>query len=372
MMRASLTSAHVFAWLFVFQYFYVISGKMVESMVAVAFSYALAQSIAILLTPYTARRLRHGIRGMLINAMLALSVAFAVLASAFSGSLGSIPFGIVVFAVCMGIYRSLYWIPYELAAKKYGSARAIEFILACVPAIGGYVITLSIVGPLYVLAAASILALLAIVPLFFLKNTHEGFSWGYRETFRHLFTSSHRRPLLQAICNGFEGAALLLLWPVAIFVLLNWSYLALGLVLSATYVCTILARMWLKKAHVHMQTPTMLSMLTVSGWILRGTVVAPISIILVDTYYQSGSGVSHRGVDLLTAEQSADSNSYIDEFTALKDMGQGIGRIAFCVVLFFLSFFFSFAVLALSMFALTAILAVASIMMSHAVTRHAF
>lgn len=210
------------------------------------------------------------------------------------------------------------------------------------------------------------------MPVFALRNTHEGFSWHYRETFRHLFTHSHRRPLIQAIFNGFEGAALLLLWPIAIFVLLNWSYAALGLVLSATYVCTLVARRFIKSVQRRAQTPAMLSILTLSGWILRGTVAAPISIVLVDTYYQSGSGVAQRGVDLLTSEQSADSNSYVDEFTALKDMGQGIGRIAFCVMLFMLSSLFSFATLILAMFACAAILGVVSIVMSRHVRKHAF
>lgn len=370
--RVALSSAHIFAWLFVFQYFFVVTNSLLQSLVAAALSYALAQTIAVLLTPFTARRLRHGIRGMLVNALLALSAAFAVLAIAFSGELGSIPVGIVVFAICMGLYRSLYWIPYELASKKYSESKWSELLLALVPAIAGYAISHSAAAPLYVLAFASLVALVAIIPVYSFKNTHEGFSWKYRETFRHLFTKAHRLPLLQAICNGFEGATLLLLWPIAVFVLLDWSYFALGLVLSATYVCTIVARMFIHPVHKRMQTPILLSILTVSGWMLRGTVAAPISIVLVDTYYQSGSGISQRGVDMLTSEQSADSNSYIDEFTALKDMGQGIGRILFCLLLFVLASFFSFASLALVLFGAAALVAVLSITISRTAAKHAF
>lgn len=371
LVRAALSAAHIFAWLFVFQYFYVVSGSHLDALVAAVFSYALAQIMAILLTPYAARRLRNGIRGMLVNALLALAMAFAVLSVAFSGALGSIPIGIVLFAISIGVYRALYWIPYELAASKHASARWSELALALVPACAGYALSLSGPAPIYVLAAASCIALLAIIPAYAFKNTHEGFSWKYRETFHHLFTKSHRMPLAQAVCNGFEGATLLLLWPIAVFVLLSWSYFVLGLVLSATYVCTIVARMFINPVHKHIQTPILLSVLSVSGWMLRGTVAAPISIVLVDTYYQSGSGIAQRGVDSLTAEQSADSHSYIDEFTALKDMGQGIGRILFCILVFALSLVVSFAVLAILMFAAAGVVAVISIALSRTATKRA-
>lgn len=370
--RTALSAAHIFAWLFIFQYFFVFSGSLRDSLVATAVSYALTQVVSILVTPYTARRLRHGIRGMLVNALLSLSAAYAFLAVAFLGLLGSIPVGILIFAVCMGMYRALYWIPYELASKKHPTSQWMELVLAFVPAFSGFAMTLSSSAPIIVLSAASFVTLLAILPLYAFKNTQEGFSWKYRETFRHLFTASHRKPLVQAICNGFEGAALLLLWPIAMLVLLHWSYALLGLVLSATYVGTFLARRFLKNVHRHTETPIVRSVLTVSGWALRGTIAAPISIVLVDTYYQSASGISQRGVDLLTSEQSADSNSYIDEFTALKDMGQGIGRVIFCLTLFLMAPFFSFATLALVLFGITAFVAVCSILIPQRAVKHAF
>jgi len=257
--RLSLSAAHIFAWLFVFQYFYVISGLLLHALVATSLSYALSQIVAILVIPYAARRLRNGVRGMLVNAFLSLSAAFAVLALSFAGLLGSIPFGIVCFAVCIGLYRALYWMPYEIVSKKSGSARTHEVLLAFVPAVAGYAIALSSSAPILVLAAASLVALVAIVPVYAMKNTQEGFSWQYRETFHQLFSSSHRKPLIQAICHGFEGAALLLLWPITILVLLDWSYAILGIVMSVTYLCTILVRHFLRSVHERVRTPLLLS-----------------------------------------------------------------------------------------------------------------
>jgi hypothetical protein len=62
----------------------------------------------------------------------------------------------------------------------------------------------------------------------------------------------------------------------------------------------------------------------------------------------------------------------VDEFTALKDMGQGIGRIVFCLMIVLLSNMFSFPVLALTLFGITALVAVYSIAVSRTATKHSF
>jgi hypothetical protein len=38
-------------------------------------------------------------------------------------------------------------------------------------------------------------------------------------------------------------------------------------------------------------------------------------------------------MDLITQEQAADSAHYIDEYTALKEMGNSLGRVITCLVL---------------------------------------
>src|SRR3954464_2413843 len=118
LVRLALSAAHLFAWLFIFQYYFVISGSIGFSAAQTALTYAVAQVVGVLLTPYTARRLRHGVRGMFINALLCLAGAFTALALGFSGLLGSIPFSILIFAVALGAYRALYWIPYEISSRK--------------------------------------------------------------------------------------------------------------------------------------------------------------------------------------------------------------------------------------------------------------
>lgn len=370
--RVALSGAHTLAWLFIFQYFYVFSGSLVRSLTGVALTYALTQTIGVLCTPLFARRLRRGVRGMLVNALLYVASAFAILAAGFSGVLGSIGAGVLFFSIAMGLYRALYWIPYEIASHARARGGMTEIVVSLVPALAGWYVSTSPQAPVVALALASVLSLLAIVPLYFIRNTQEGFSWRYRETFHNLFKRSHRVPLIQAVLNGFEGAALLLLWPIAMLVLLGWSYASLGVVLSITFLATMLVRHFIGGTTRTFRSPVLLSVLTVSGWFLRGTVAAPFSMVLVDTYFQSGSGVTTRGIDLLTAEQSADSNSYVDEFTALKEMGQGLGRIGFCLLVAILSFIPSFAILVLTLFTCAALFAVVSIALSSKAARRAF
>jgi hypothetical protein len=369
--RIALASAHIFSWLFLFQYFFVVSASLLYSLIGIAAAYALCNVVAILLTPYTAGRLRHGVRGMLVNAQLSLALAFAVLAACFAGLL-PVSIGIIGFSIGLALYRALYWIPYEIATRHLRRGKFSEIAAALVPALAGMYLMSAPTAPLMLLSIAAVLSLTAIVPLYAVKNTQEGFSWSYRGTFSHLFTAAHRVPLLQAILNGFEGAALLLLWPIAMFVLLDWSYALLGIVFSFTLLCTLLVRHLIGKHHALVQTPVIHSVLSISGWVLRGTVAAPFAFVLVDASYHSGAGSDTRGIDLLTYEQTADSNSYIDEFTALKDMGQGIGRLLFCIAIIVIGPLTTFAALTLGLFIAAAFTTLASVYVSRAIARHAF
>ncbi len=360
--RCALSLAHVFAWVFAFHYFYISTGSVLSALVSTAMSYALTQVLVVLLTPYSAQRLRHGARGMLVRASLLLAAALAVYAAALSGLLGNIGWGIGIFAVLMGVYRAWYWVPYHVHAEGGGRLPFLaELIVAVAPLVTGLALAATPYAPVAILGAAAILVLLSMIPLYSLSDTHEGFSWGYRQTFHELFSSVHRMPLLSAFFSGFEAAALLLLWPIVVFTLVGWSYATLGLVLSLTFLATMLVRALFRYFKWSLRSPAIHSILIVSAWVLRGTVAAPLAIVLVDTYYHSTTKPGVRGIDHGVHEQIADSHTYVDEFTALKEMGQGIGRIFFCAALVILASFYSFPIVILALFALAALSAVLSI-----------
>lgn len=368
LLRLALAIAHIFAWVFVFHYAYASTGDTIEALVAVVLAYALTHVIAVLATPYAARRLRHGARLLLVRALLFAAAAFAVLAAALSGALGGIEWGIAAFAILMGLYRAWYWIPYSVQ-----SAGAVRFswwheaVLVLAPAIAGISIAASPLAPIVLLGIAAVLCLASIAPIYSVQDAHEGFSLAYRQTFHELFAWSRRIPFFQALFNGFEAAALLLLWPIIVFTLVGWSYATLGAVLSLTFAATILVRLLLKRFGWTVRSPMVHSALTLSAWVLRGTVAAPLAIILVDTYYYA-AGTPPRGVDARSFEQAADNHTFVDELTALKEMGQGIGKVIFALVIFFLATVASFPILVLTMFGLAALSAIASIALSRAST----
>src|ERR1700690_2528551 len=116
LIRFALSGSSVFAWIFVFEYFYLIEPDLAHAFARVSLLYALSQITICLITPYAARVLRNGVVRSLMWATLAGAAAFAVLGATFAGSWLAVPpaWGIVGFALLLAAYRALYWVPYEV------------------------------------------------------------------------------------------------------------------------------------------------------------------------------------------------------------------------------------------------------------------
>lgn len=365
-LRLALSAAQVYSWIFLFQFFYMRSGaNIAEALSSLVLTFALMHVIVVLLTPIAARRLRSGFKRLIFTGVLALASAFAVLCASFAGYLGPIGWGIGIFAVLMGVYRAFYWIPYEFSRTVApGSAGPLwEASIAFVPAIVGVSLALDAYAALALLAAASLIAMLSLIPLFNMRDSQERFIWSYRQTFHELFTIGHRRMLFESIASGMEMMVLILLWPLTIFLLLDWSYPLLGIVLSLTYIAALSLRRILKKPLQFASTP-LRAILASSAWILRLTVAGAAGIVLVDTYFYTGSRVSTRGTDMMTSEHGADNNTYIDEFTALKEMGMAIGRILMSLAVVGLLLLVSVPITFIFVFLMAAIAAAVSVLLS--------
>lgn len=365
LVRIALSGAHVFAWIFVFQYFYVRSGSLAGGVASTALTYALSHAIVVLLTPYAATRLRNGFKWTLVFATLSLAAAFAILSASFAGHTASVGWGVGLFAILMGIYRGLYWVPYEIAQTVYPArASRSDLLIALSPALAGLFLTSSAIAPVELLGASAIVALFALVPLARMQDVVEGYSWSYRGTFHQLFADARRPLLVSSVVSGIEAAALLLLWPLAMFMLFKWSYPTLGIVLTITFIITHLARRALHRPMMHASTG-ITAFSAVSAWVMRLAVGGAVGAVLVDTFFYTGSQASARGVDMLSFEQAADNNTYIDEHTALKEIGMGIGRILLCLFVVSLSGAVSIAALFIIAFVVAALAAAASVYLSH-------
>jgi hypothetical protein len=364
-MRAALAAAHVFAWVIAFQYFFAVRGSVETALAAVALTYGLAHLITVLFTPIAARFLRNGARRLLTLATLVLAVAFFLFGAGLAGVLGDVGRGVTLFAVLFGVYRALYWVPYRVTAHARRTHVSMEILIALMPFFAGISLAWNESAPVLLFIAAGFLCLAALAPISRMEDTHEGFSLGFRTAFHELFASAHRRPLIRAVLGGFEGGVLLLLWPLIIFILLDWSYATLGVVMSLTLLSTMAARWLLGRFNVQLhRRPLVHVAVAASAWIVRGVTATPVAFILVDTYAHAAGSTSRRGIDVSTLEQSADSHTYMDELTALQEMGQGLGRVVFAVslaALLALGFFPAAVIL----FTIAAVAAGASAYLSH-------
>ncbi|MDO8514066.1 MAG: hypothetical protein Q7S50_00820 [bacterium] len=337
LLRAALAIASIFAWIFVFQYFYLVEHDIVHAFARTLLLYALSQTITCLVTPYAARSLRKGVRRMLLIATFFLASAFVILGGALVGFWGSTyaSSGIVAFAFLLGIYRALYWIPYAVEARAVSRTRATvwgEILIALLPAVAGLLIAGTASGPLLVLFIGAGAVALSAIPILYFRNVHERFSWRFRETFTELSEQRNRALVVVGLLEGMSGAALLLFWPLTMFLMMGWSYSMLGITLSLTFLVAVFGRSFVRKRlrSVRLHDSALLNTLfSVTPWLFRLTVGTPLQAVLVDSYFYT-TVPRRSGIDPFTFEQSADGGSYVDEYTALKEMALALGRIAMC------------------------------------------
>jgi len=281
LIRLSLAAAAAFLWVAVFEYFAAFA-PVARALVSTALLYALCQTTTILLTPFALRRLRGGMRRALVYGTLFLFAALGFLGAL---TAGVFPHGLIAIALLLGAYRALYRVPYavEYAALSGGGAPRFfaELPLALAPLASGWFLTTS-ADPAGLFFIAALISALALIPVAGIPNVHESFSWGYHETFAHLAAPENRRTLAASAGKGIERAVLFFVWPLVLFFLFAGSPLLIGAAFSATLFVILLFR------------------------------------------------ASHRRV---VVEEHADAGAFIDEYTALKEMGQALGRLALSFVL---------------------------------------
>jgi hypothetical protein len=128
-----------------------------------------------------------------------------------------------------------------------------------------------------------------------------------------------------------------------------------GLILSITFLIAILGRRYARgiitSVGAH-KSPGMNAALVGSSWALRVLALSPASIIIADVIYHAATPAKRYGLDPVSYEQAADSAHYIDEYSALKEMGMAIGRTALCLFFALMLFLVSpFAALAAALIA---------------------
>lgn len=338
--RLALAAGNVFAWVIVFRMFFLALGSIETALAGTAALYILSQVVTFVLTPLAGMALRRGIRRALILGTLAAVGSYGFFATIFLAQPDDRVFWIIAtFAITMGIHRALYWIPYKAAeaaiAERSPRALAREALVALVPAGAGYMLATLENGLLVLFSSASVLMLLSALLLARVPEKYESFDWTYRETIRELTARGNHLAVGLFILDGVQGATLLLIWPLAAFLVLGQSFQLLGAVLTATFCIAFLGRYvtrYLLRRLGVARSPGVLATIVFSSWIFRLAAGSPVQLLAVDIFYNSGASPRRFSIDTYGFEQAADGGHFVDEYTAVKEMGLAIGRIAVCTL----------------------------------------
>ncbi len=342
LMRFGLTVANLLALVSIAVTSIGLTRSVTAGVIATLLWYALAQLVVFILTPLSGRALRHGTRRGLVYGTLAAASACIFFASFYTTvlPLQATLAAMALYILGMALHRALYWVPYSTTLPSAPSA--IEMLIrACVPLVLGVVLSAfpSLLPLMFLFAGFCIL--ISIVPLMRVSDTYEHFEWHYGETFEALFASAQHDLLKFSIIDGMQGLTLIVLWPLIIFIILRYSFLGLTIVLTVTALVTALIRFTGSAVlrRLNRSTPLMAT-LVFSSWIIRLVPSAIPQFLLVDVYHHTIRAPQRASVDPLLMEQAADAAHYVDEYTALKEMGMALGRFFMCLFVIFATLVF--------------------------------
>ena len=349
LMRVSLGAIGIFLPIFLYQKMRAVYTTQI-SIMYVTLIFLSIYTLHLLLAPLAAALFhRWGMRkmmagGILMSALSIIALYFFQFAPTIS---------LASYILTIGLYRALYWVPYhvdlthELDDTRRGRqlatmANISDILVVFVPFLGGVAIA-ALGGFQQVFLVSAFLMLLAVLPLLFMSDVYEYYSWDYIETFKKLFARENKSLFIAQAAKGAQNVATLFFWPLYIFLISGKQFVLLGAVTSATIVFIMILRFVIGKWIDKFNRSKMLwagVLLSATGWFLKIFVYTPMQAVFVDTYHKMGRTVNGLTFTAVTYEQSADSGTYIDEYTTLKEMALNVGRIAMLLAVGLSMFYF--------------------------------
>lgn len=259
---------------------------------------------------------------------------------------------LITYFITAALYKMLYWVPYHIEfasftdKKTRGKQMAVfenvsEIFLGILPIVGGFLIAYQGYQVAFLLSA--IIITFSVVPLFFLRETKETYTWSSLKLIREFFDKDNRPMVIASIGNGLQGAVGMVIWPIFIFILLDGSYSSVGAVTSFTIIVLIVIRFFAGNLIDTIGKTKVIrfsSLADMTGWIAKVFIESATGIFLVHTYHQFGRAVQRLSFNSEIYEQAADNGHYIDEYTVLRETAIMTGRIimfiaAVAVIAFF-------------------------------------
>jgi len=247
---------------------------------------------------------------------------------------------IPVVLVVVTLYRLLYWTPYHVDFAKFTDAknrgREVSVTSATretagilVPVIGGFVISRFGFDALFV--TAILLYLVSGIPYLTIPRTHEKFRWNYSQTLKNFFSKKHRKEMIAFASDGAETSAMLLVWPIFIFQLLNGDYLKVGAISTFIIAFSVILQLTLgKKIDKGFGKEKILkfgSIFCSISWLIKIFIETAFQIFVIGAFHNLARIFSRTPFLTLTYEIAADQGHYIDEYTVIRELAINLGRV---------------------------------------------
>ncbi|MBU1131268.1 MFS transporter [Patescibacteria group bacterium] len=250
--------------------------------------------------------------------------------------------------VTLTFYRMCYWVPYhtemaKLSEKKNrGKQMSLlssfsSFFGIIIPVVSGFLITQFGFQPVFIIVI--ILVLTAMIPLNFLPQLNEKFSWSYGRTWSEFFSGKNRKMMIAYMADGAENWIGGVLWPIFIWQLLEGKYLTVGIVTSAITLVAVVFKLIMGDYTDKFSKRKLMragSVLYSAGWIVKMFITTAFQIFLASTYHNFALIILRTPFDALVYEKAADSGHYVDEYSTLREMYHQTGRITVIVAVLIL------------------------------------
>ncbi|MBI4591929.1 MFS transporter [Candidatus Uhrbacteria bacterium] len=247
--------------------------------------------------------------------------------------------------VGLTLVTCFYWSPFHIDYAQFGpkEARGVylsrlyalqQIIQVVAPVLAGWVIVAHGFRVNFFLGL--VIAGASIVPLLFLPPVKVTYEFGFWESFRKLFGKRFRPMSLSMMAYGAENIVGVVVWPIFLYAIFQGQYLEIG-AFAAIIVVIGLALELLVGRETDKFSPAKLlkygTGIYALGWVWKGLVETVVGVFAASTFHNVGAILLRTPMDTLMYEQAADSGHYIDEYTVLREIALGIGRVAMLLFL---------------------------------------
>jgi len=274
-------------------------------------------------------------------------------------------------------FRVFHWVPFHVDFTLFTShgerGRLVSLSFATIaflgvigPILAGFIIQNAGYDALF--AVAVVLLIAATISYAFVPETPTHFSWGYKETWKKLFSKRYVGVTVGEFANGAEVAVTLVVWPIFLYEILNGDVFSIGalstLIVAATVIIQLLVGKYLDgKDDTKFKTLRWGSKLYALGWIARIFVLSAGQVFLVGLYHNIMRIFTQTPFSAILYDMSAEQGKYVDEFTVLREMAGHSGRAVSLVAIAGLSLFipigWTFVIAALASLALNMVYQIA-------------